>query len=163
MRKTTRAAAEAVTLIAAVVECFKNQANVLLSQTGLPQEVTAAGDLGSPLIPGKENSMAISTATPKAARGANLLLYCCWDVGTTPKDAATTLGYNTGSLCFIEDGTKATVFAHEIGHALGLDHNPTPGRLMFDTYAPGHGSRLERAEIDKINKSGVPTKTPGGG
>jgi hypothetical protein len=65
-----------------------------------------------------------------------------------------------GHSCFVEDGghpndfvTRST-FAHEIGHALGLDHNGSANFLMFATTA-ARSSGLQQFEIDTANPSGT--------
>ncbi len=54
-----------------------------------------------------------------------------------------------------------TVLAHELGHVLGLEHDPEPGHLMSDTLAPGV-RLLPIGTSDEIDKSTTSSPIPTG-
>ena len=83
-------------------------------------------------------------------------VYCCWDVGNIHKNPKFTFGETAGKSSFVEDGATVNTFAHELGHALGLDHNTRGAtRLMFDNFSPARTFKLDQFEIDTINRSGT--------
>ena len=154
-RSTTRTKADASAVMVRVSDLFLQQTNTELTPVGDPVDMTVSKDLGIPLfLDSGTNLSDIAKATPGAV--TDFWVYCTWDVadkvhGTSP------VGETTGRMCFVEDGAAANtpkglqVFAHEIGHAFGLDHQLDADRLMF---AHRNGStRLTQLEIDKVNPS----------
>lgn len=151
-----------------VEKVFLRQANVILTEA-TPQifDVNINDiDLGNTILIDKEpdgdtrtRKSIIIQRTPDQAFVGNIVIYFTWDLSSIDGDVAgITFGNKT---CFVEFTIAGTnpavnglVIAHELGHALGLQHNGG-GNLM----APGldivRSSRLEQFEIDTINPSGI--------
>jgi hypothetical protein len=156
---TTRNKAQAAELMKLVEKTYLKQANVQLTQLGSATDVTIPGNLGFPLnvdlVWGR-----IEKATPDGFKASGVIrMYSCWDVADD-KTGDTPVGDTRNKNCFIEDDTdsRELFFAHELGHALGLDHNPAAKAaaplLMGDDLTKGGTFKLEQHEIDKINPSG---------
>lgn len=161
-RSTTRSSTSVQPTMVGVRKLFLNYANVELKPMQ-PEyaDVIVPRDLGNPLFlnrnlgSGETVFKAILDATPNSllevAINGGVLVYCSWDV-----EDVVTIGATKGNCAFVEDvnGTTNT-FAHEIGHALGLEHhNLSPGFLMYATYS-GADDLLSAGEIDKLNESGA--------
>ena len=71
---------------------------------------------------------------------------------------------NDGTACFFRDSKVAEeVFAHELGHTLGLGHSTTPGALMRShAYGDGRGARVSDDDLAGL-ASLYGTGAPGGG
>jgi hypothetical protein len=154
---THRVKAAAIQGMKVVETVFLDQANLKLSLFGAPTDVKMLDDLGNPLILTEDVISRIIRATPRSVSSGppdNILIYSTWDVGTTPQDAAKTLGATESRFCFVEDDVSLFVFAHEVGHALRLEHNLNPTRLMFPIINPVT-RKLDQVEIDQINPSGT--------
>jgi len=87
-----------------------------------------------------------------------------WDLEYTPEKArtfpingSTLVNRPPPNVCLVEvfpaSEDNVCVWAHEIGHALGLDHQTTDGFLM--SKVKGDSWRLRQAEIDHVNPSGT--------
>ena len=156
LRSTTRAKADAVAIMGPVATVFLNQANLDLKLLGQPTDVSVARNLGNPIRPAARGIVRdIIAATPASLFRGDIVIYCCWDV-----EDSRTLGVTRGHICFVEDGGAPTdfavrfVFGHEVGHALGLDHNGKIDHLMFAT-TDSRSSLLSQFEIDTINQTGL--------
>jgi len=156
LRSTTRPKADAVAIMGPVASVYLNQANLELKLLGQPTDVSVARNLGNPIRPSTPGVVRdIISATPGSLFRGDVVIYCCWDV-----EDSRTLGVTRGQVCFVEDGGAPTdfevrfVFGHEVGHALGLDHNGSFDHLMFATTA-SRSSKLSQFEIDTINQTGL--------
>jgi hypothetical protein len=76
---------------------------------------------------------------------------------------------NDGTSCFFANNPRVAeeVFAHELGHTLGLDHSSTRDALMYArAHDDNRGARLhadDRAAIAELYGSGSGTPPPAGG
>ena len=76
---------------------------------------------------------------------------------------------NDGTSCFFANNPRVAeeVFAHELGHTLGLDHSATRDALMFArAHDDNRGARLhadDRAAVAELYGSGGSTPPPAGG
>jgi Matrixin len=157
-RATTRSQTEAKSMMDKVGKTYLQQTNVDLQLQPPQTDVVVGKNLGKPLFIGKKGVIpAILDATPDALILADVIVYCCWDVeDTRPANAA---GLTSGKLSFVEDGgdprfVAPLTFAHEVGHALGLDHTGNRNNLMFPTL-DARSSKLSQFEIDTVNTSGT--------
>ena len=157
-------AAELRPMMQRVEKTFLQQANVKLSEKGgVIHEVNINDrDLGDPLIPERivqpENetlNFIILSRSPIQALASNFTIYFTWDLRATRKDI---VGLNIGQSCYAEFNStnpfeNALTTAHELGHALGLDHTGA------DTLMAGDGnsrtSTLQQFEIDTINQTNL--------
>ena len=149
-----------------VKRTFRQQTNVILSEkTGRLFEVNINDrNLGDPIVldaplPPTSNTASsfIVSRTPAEAFGASFIIYFTWDIRTVKADV---VGLNVNSVCFVEFNSvnpneNGLTTAHELGHALGLNHN---GRdLLMAGDGISRSSRLEQFEIDTTNPSGTVT------
>lgn len=156
-RSTLRTKTEAQGFMNLVAKTFLQQANVDLQLLPPHADVVVPKDLNDPLVvSSKPVFTAIVDATPREVIAADILIYCCWDViGDSGAERAITKGF----MCFVEDGgdprkTAPLIFAHEVGHALGLEHSGNDKHLMFENTG-ARSSKLAQFEIDQVNPSGT--------
>ncbi len=153
-RATTRPQAEAVSFMQGTEATFLKQANLQLTRTGDLATVKVARDLGNPLDIDIALRPVIDATPSSFFTPKNIRVYCCWDVtDKTNPHAAHIIGITSGQTCFVEDGSTRFVFAHEVGHALGLVHTGTIEHLMFPEQQ--FSSLLQQFEIDTINPTGL--------
>jgi hypothetical protein len=155
-RSPQRPENEAAFLMGRTSDFYFSQTNMELVQVGSPEIVLVDLNLDdSPdLTPSVENDIR-KTTRQLDKNPADLWVYFVWNI----KGAA---GVGGSSLAFVRDDlgtdsfsdTALIVPAHEIGHALGLDHILLEDFLMFPTANQG-GLNMTMTEIDKINPSGV--------
>ena len=154
-RSTVRTSADAVSIMRDVSALFLEQTNLELVQVGQPQEMLVQKTLGNPILLDKELPNIIRATPPVLA---DLFVYCVWDVEDSTKPSVHAAGLTGGNRSFVDDGravgsdAATQQFAHEVGHALGLDHHTDGSHLMFR--AASGGLRLSQLEIDKVNGTG---------
>jgi hypothetical protein len=159
-RATVRPKLEAEDMMKKVSQTFLQQANIDLQFSPPSTDVTVPRDLGNPLLLGKlDVRAAILNATPDNLFSLDIRVYCSWDVeDLRPVNKDTDLGITFGSSSFIQDGGAVNevpmIFGHEVGHALGLNHNGNIDRLMFPT-TDSRSSKLAQFEIDTVNQTGT--------
>jgi hypothetical protein len=160
-RATIRPKTEAQGMMDKVRTTYLQQTNVDLQLLPPHTDVVVTKNLGNPLFVGNSGLVrAIIDATPAALFMADVIVYCCWDVEDRRpvKDKAD--GVTSGKLSFVQDGGDPQfivplIFAHEVGHALGLDHTGNKNNLMFPS--ADRSSKLGQFEIDTVNTSGTVT------
>ena len=159
-RATIRPKPEAQEMMDRVSRTYLQQTNVDLKLQPPLTDVVVTRDLGNPLFVGKADVInAIISATPAAFFLGDVIVYCCWDVEDLRP--VNDVGETRGKLSFIQDGgdpkfVAPLTFAHEVGHALGLDHNGNIKNLMFKS-VDARSSKLSQFEIDTVNPSGTAT------
>jgi hypothetical protein len=155
-RSTNRSHADAQQKMKMVEQTFLHQANVELSTALPPTDVVVPKDLKNPVRidqPGVMDS--IIAATPAALfSNSAILVFSAWNA----KDQRASVGITTGNICFIDDVQlnefdAGLTFGHEVGHALGLDHNGKDVLMAGDGVS--RSSRLVQFEIDTVNQSGL--------
>jgi hypothetical protein len=146
--------------LSGVAKTYKQQANIDLTIINGPEDILVEKDLKDPIFPEKiEIENAIHDATPKTFFLADVIVYCTWNMKSVSVTGRLDLaGLNIAKKVFIENNPNpnltAITFAHEIGHALGLDHIVDKEAVMNPIVDGGH-SRFRQFEIDHINPSGV--------
>lgn len=167
---TTRPMAEADQILRRLNEIYTPQANLTFQQVDL-QTVTVPGDLGPHVdLPrgrgaGPEFASIEAATVPMQVMGlralsgamhARVRVHFVWSLrraGSRGGDleGAARIG---GNALMIEDRLAAdvgTVVAHEVGHALGLDHpGALRGWLMFPT-TQGLGTMIPKRHVDVLN------------
>jgi Metallo-peptidase family M12 len=135
---------------------FLQQANIELTQQGGQFDVTVPRNLGNPLIldaPTRDNFNAILAATPQAALVPNFCVYFCWDLRSNVFGSI--VGQTITGFCFSEQQNNpfenAITVAHELGHAMGLNH--TGAKSMMAGDGNSRSSHLQQFEIDTINNN----------
>jgi hypothetical protein len=151
-------------IMGAVAKTYIQQANIDLTQKDPRIEpLNIPRDLGDPLIPDKRLpdgttiKNVVIDATPLRLFGADFRIYFTWNLRGLTKDV---VGVTFGHTCFVEDIDGGDTFqnkmttAHELGHALGLDHSGAQTLMFADTGA--RTSLLQQFEIDTINQTDQP-------
>ena len=157
VHKSSRLKTDAKRVMQLVEKLYLQMANLKLELNGDVVDVVVPKNLGNPIFLTPDVLSDIVKATPQSVvSGSQVTIYCCWDVDDIrPGDAA---GVTRGQFSLIDDaqtGNDATMtFGHEVGHALGLNHNGDRDHLMFATVAV-RASRLSQFEIDSVNPSGT--------
>lgn len=172
--QTRRPPAEAVQILRRLNEIYFPQANILFNQIDL-QSVTIPGNLGPHIdLPRQVTDSgpefaAIQNATQpnrilgvralSPANHARVRVHFVWSIlragrANIDTDACGTIG---GDTVLVEDRLSAnvgTVVAHEVGHALGLQHRPSDqvrrGWLMYP-YTQGVGTIIPKRQVDILN------------
>lgn len=148
-----------------VKETYLDQANIWLERQ--PAQIFDVNlydmDLGNPIlfdgpldVPANQTYQEIVRRTPQEATQARVILYFCWDVAGVDQQAAGVTDVVGGRICFVErsdENYSIITAAHEIGHALGLDHVHID-TLMRTGQAPTNLHLLGK-EIDIINRTDV--------
>lgn len=169
IRRTCPFSAANITAIMPKVEAtFIQQANAELKQKEAGQvfDIIVPRDLGIPLFADKTDvRFAIIDATgarhPPFILAADFIVYFTWDLRAfrPPKEI---VGLTVGRLCFVEfqndEFQNALTTAHELGHALGLNH--TGAKFLMAGDGDSRSSKLQQFEIDMINKTDTNTPIP---
>jgi hypothetical protein len=156
-RNSPFSAVELPSILTAVQQTFKQQANIGFTQIGTVFPVNVTANLGNPLILDKPNiRSAILSATPQSAILANFVVYFTWDVFTLV--GRQIVGVNFGFDCYAEQlgdpFQNAMTVAHELGHGLGLGHSSAKTMMAGD--GNSRTSKLQQFEIDTINQTDAP-------
>jgi hypothetical protein len=149
-------AAEVSPLFPSIVQTFRQQANIELTQAGSIFAVNVSADLGDPIVADRPATRsAILGATPPQALLADLVVFYCWDIASATRPGV--VGLNLGFDCYVEKQPNAFEnainTAHEIGHGLGLNHSGAKTLMAGDGNT--RSSLLQQFEIDTINQTDV--------
>jgi hypothetical protein len=147
-------AAEVSPLFPSIVQTFRQQANIELTQAGSIFAVNVSADLGDPIVADRPATRsAILGATPPQALLADLVVFYCWDIASATRPGV--VGLNLGFDCYVEKQPNAFEnainTAHEIGHGLGLNHSGAKTLMAGDGNT--RSSLLQQFEIDTINQT----------
>ncbi|WP_342359482.1 matrixin family metalloprotease [Terrarubrum flagellatum] len=149
---------EMKTIMADVARLFIEQANVKLTQVGDIANAAALLDLNArdPLkrrifLDDPTIFSAIASAALAAPHAiADLYIFRTWDIVIESKPDL--VGLATGNCCFVENfppGNRATsLYAHEIGHNLGLFHDNDAQHIMFPNIG---GLSFSMHDIETMN------------
>jgi hypothetical protein len=145
--------------LSVVAKTYKQQANIDVTIINGPEDILVEKDLKDPMFPENlEIENAIHDATPNKFFLADVIVYCTWNIKASGGGRLDLAGLNVGKKVFVENNPNphltAITFAHEIGHALGLDHILDKEAVMNPIVEGGH-SRFRQFEIDHINRSGT--------
>jgi len=151
--------AKALAIMQSVRDLYLAQANISLFQIGPPNKPKVDGYLGDTIFLDDVGTMIKIATAVQAANipGADLHIFYTWDVEDRFIAPQGALGVTLLGSCFVDElppGPTATfTFAHELGHALFLDHNPNPSSIMFKAFSP-FLKRFNALEITILNTTG---------
>lgn len=153
-RSTRRSYDNAKLLMKRAEQTFLQQANVELRESGSGSDVLVMRDLGNPIKDVRGACLSLIDVTPRWVKDCDIVVYCVWDLWHMGGVTAS----SKPAFAFVadeyDDNQSGFIFAHEVGHALGLGHNGNVQFLMFKTTAM-KSSKLAQFEIDTINPSGT--------
>ncbi len=172
--QTRRPQAEAAQILRRLNEIYYPQANILFNQIDL-QSITLPGDFGPDIdLPRREidpspEFAAVQSATEPGrvlgvralhpANHARVRVHFVWSIRRAGRASIDTEGCGTigGDTVLVEDQLSAdagTIVAHEVGHALGLQHRPSDrvrrGWLMYP-HIQGLGTFIPKRHVDILN------------
>lgn len=157
--------AEISTIFGRVKKYYFDQCNVDLKAVQ-PKSVTVSKALSAPVVWDKAKGgvgdiLDILMAVRADVLANEIVILFMWDVASSNDVGVDTLAvclpdmFKPGSKTILfDDSQDAYVLAHEVGHALSLEHNLRTGSLMH-RFATSLSSELEQFEIDMVNDDGV--------
>lgn len=170
---TTRPMAEAAVILQRLSDIYSPQANITFRQVDL-QQVTVPGNLGPHInLPSSGDSPGAEFAAIEAATvaqrvmgvravsrslHARLRVHFVWSVHKAGSGGDDVEGVSLvgGDTLVIEDKLSAqvsVVVAHEVGHALGLDHPGAHSHWLMYPTTQGLGTTIPKRHVDLLNPS----------
>jgi hypothetical protein len=153
------------TIFGRVRKYYFDQCNVDL-KASQPKSVTVSRALSTPVVWDKAKGgvgdiIDILLAVHADGLANDIVILFMWDVASSNDVGVDTLAvclpnmFKGGSKTILfDDSQDAYVLAHEVGHALRLEHNLRTGSLMH-RFVSSVSSELEQFEIDMVNGDGV--------
>ncbi|HLV89150.1 MAG TPA: matrixin family metalloprotease [Candidatus Sulfotelmatobacter sp.] len=153
------------TMVGRVRKYYLDQCNVDLHANAV-KRVKVQKPLATPIVWDKAKGgvgdiLDVLMAVRSEILTTDIAILFMWDIAATSDVGVDTLAvclpdiFRPGSKTILFDDSKdAYVLAHEVGHALGLEHNFRTGSLMH-RFATSTSSALEQFEIDTVNDDGV--------
>lgn len=152
-RYVNRASSGLLDNMAGAERIWLSHANVELRRVGPINSVKVPWDIGEhifvddPIV----RALIIHSSLTRDFAQAHMYIYHSWDVVYHDKNPG---GSTTDNLCFVEDWVGRIgelVCAHEVGHALGLDHPPTTEPSLLMTAQSIADERLLAGQIEIAN------------